>query len=177
MYHAKLGGHLRGDAMADQYRYLLDEKEIPKAWYNVVPDLPRPLPPVLHPGTFKPVGPEDLSPILPMALILQEVSQESWIEIPEPVREVYKLWRPTPLIRAHRLEPPKYALGHAIGLELHERPYLFADVAEPLHEHAALVIEPSGRIGDRVARVGDTWLVEAAGGRDLTSAARSLDIR
>jgi tryptophan synthase beta chain len=90
--------------MADQYRYLLDEKEIPKAWYNVVPDLPRPLPPVLHPGTFKPIGPEDLSPILPMALILQEVSQDRWIEIPEPVREVYKLWRPTPLMRARRLE-------------------------------------------------------------------------
>jgi tryptophan synthase beta chain len=90
--------------MADRYKFLLDEKDIPKAWYNAIPDLPRPLPPVLHPGTLKPVGPEDLSPILPMALILQEVSQESWIEIPEPVREVYKLWRPTPLMRAHRLE-------------------------------------------------------------------------
>lgn len=90
--------------MADQYRYLLDEKDIPKAWYNLVPDLPRPLPPVLHPGTFKPIGPEDLSPILPMALIMQEVSQDSWIEIPEPVREVYKLWRPTPFVRARRLE-------------------------------------------------------------------------
>lgn len=90
--------------MADQYRFLLTEKDIPKAWYNVVPELPRPLPAVLHPGTHKPIGPDDLSPILPMALIQQEVSQESWIEIPEPVREIYKLWRPTPLLRAWRLE-------------------------------------------------------------------------
>lgn len=90
--------------MTDQYRFLLTEKDIPSAWYNVVPDLPRPLPPVLHPGTHRPVGPEDLLPILPMALIQQEVSQESWIEIPDPVRQVYKLWRPTPLVRARRLE-------------------------------------------------------------------------
>lgn len=90
--------------MSDRYRFALDEKDIPKAWYNLVPDLPRPLPPVLHPGTLKPVGPDDLAPILPMALIMQEVSQDRWIEIPEPVREIYKLWRPTPLMRAHRLE-------------------------------------------------------------------------
>jgi tryptophan synthase beta chain len=67
-------------------------------------DLPTPLAPVLHPGTKQPVGPDDLSPIFPMALIGQEVSQERWIEIPEPVRDIYQLWRPTPLYRAHRLE-------------------------------------------------------------------------
>ncbi|MDO8750804.1 MAG: TrpB-like pyridoxal phosphate-dependent enzyme [Dehalococcoidia bacterium] len=83
---------------------LLEEKDIPKAWYNIIPDLPVPLPPVMHPGTKKPIGPDDLSPIFPMALIGQEVSQERYIEIPEEVREVYKLWRPTPLYRAHRLE-------------------------------------------------------------------------
>ena len=83
---------------------LLEEKDIPKAWYNIIPDLPVPLPPIMHPGTKKPVGPDDLSPIFPMALIGQEVSQERYIEIPEEVREVYKLWRPTPLFRAHRLE-------------------------------------------------------------------------
>jgi tryptophan synthase beta chain len=90
--------------MADQYKYQLDEKDIPTAWYNIAPDLPRPMPPVLHPATNKPIGPDDLAPLFPMALIMQEVSQESWIEIPEPVREVYKLWRPTPLFRARRLE-------------------------------------------------------------------------
>jgi tryptophan synthase beta chain len=67
-------------------------------------DLPRPLPPVLHPGTKEPVGPDDLAPLFPMALIMQEVSQERYIEIPEEVREIYKLWRPTPLLRARRLE-------------------------------------------------------------------------
>ncbi|HBY95674.1 MAG: TrpB-like pyridoxal phosphate-dependent enzyme [Ardenticatenaceae bacterium] len=90
--------------MADQYKYMLTEEDIPTAWYNIAPDLPRPLPPVLHPGTGQPIGPDDLAPLFPMALILQEVSQDRWIEIPEPIREVYKLWRPTPLYRAWRLE-------------------------------------------------------------------------
>ena len=85
-------------------KILLEEKDIPKAWYNIIPDLPVPLPPIMHPGTKKPVGPDDLSPIFPMALIGQEVSQERYIEIPEEVREVYKLWRPTPMYRALRLE-------------------------------------------------------------------------
>jgi len=85
-------------------KILLTEKELPTHWYNIQADLPRPLPPVIHPGTKKPIGPQDLAPIFPMALIAQEVSQERWIEIPEEVREVYKLWRPTPLYRAHRLE-------------------------------------------------------------------------
>jgi tryptophan synthase beta chain len=85
-------------------KYLLRESDIPSHWMNLLPDLPgEPIPP-LHPGTLQPVGPDDLSPIFPMSLIMQEVSPEPDIEIPEPVREAYKLWRPTPLIRARRLE-------------------------------------------------------------------------
>jgi tryptophan synthase beta chain len=90
--------------MSKKTKYLLTEKEIPKAWYNIQADLPQPLPPVIHPGTGEPVGPDDLAPLFPMALIAQEVSQERWIEIPDPVRDIYRLWRPTPLYRARRLE-------------------------------------------------------------------------
>src|SRR5512139_3000317 len=85
-------------------KILLDEAQIPRRWYNIAADLPVPLPPPLHPGTMQPVGPDDLAPLFPMELILQEVSTEREIPIPEPVREVFKLWRPSPLIRAHRLE-------------------------------------------------------------------------
>ncbi|HEX9762022.1 MAG TPA: TrpB-like pyridoxal phosphate-dependent enzyme, partial [Acidimicrobiia bacterium] len=85
-------------------KIMLPESEIPTHWYNIVPDLPSPPPPVLHPGTLQPVGPDDLAPLFPMDLILQVVSQESFIEIPEEVREIYRLWRPTPLYRAHGLE-------------------------------------------------------------------------
>jgi tryptophan synthase beta chain len=90
--------------VSDAVRYLLDESGLPKAWYNLAADLPTPLPAVLHPGTHKPIGPDDLAPLFPMPLILQEVSTHREIEIPDPVRDVYKLWRPTPLHRAHRLE-------------------------------------------------------------------------
>ena len=90
--------------MSDTLKYLLDETRLPKDWYNIVADLPRPPEPVLHPGTLKPVGPHDLEPLFPMALIQQEVSAERTIEIPERVREVYRLWRPSPLWRARRLE-------------------------------------------------------------------------
>ncbi|HTM33715.1 MAG TPA: TrpB-like pyridoxal phosphate-dependent enzyme [Vicinamibacterales bacterium] len=90
--------------MGETVKYLLDESRIPKAWYNLMADLPSPPPPVLHPGTLKPVGPDDLAPLFPMSLILQEVSAEREIEIPGPVRDVYKQWRPTPLFRARRLE-------------------------------------------------------------------------
>ena len=83
---------------------LLEESDIPRAWYNIVPDLPVPLPPVIHPGTKQPIGPDDLAPLFPMAIIGQEVSSERYIEIPEEVRDVYRLWRPTPMFRAHRLE-------------------------------------------------------------------------
>jgi tryptophan synthase beta chain len=91
--------------MADEIvRFDLPQSELPRAWYNIQADLPRPLPPVLHPGTHQPVGPDDLAPLFPMALIMQEVSQERYIEIPDEVRDIYKLWRPTPLLRARRLE-------------------------------------------------------------------------
>ncbi len=85
-------------------KILLPEDRIPKQWYNIIPDLPGPLAPVIHPGTMQPVAPEDLLPLFPMGLIEQEVSQQRWIEIPEAVREIYQLWRPSPLFRAHRLE-------------------------------------------------------------------------
>ncbi len=90
--------------MSDTVKYTLPEDRIPKAWYNIASDLKSPLPPVLHPGTKQPVGPDDLAPLFPMSLILQEVSTEREIEIPKPVRDVYRLWRPTPLYRATRLE-------------------------------------------------------------------------
>jgi len=90
--------------MTESVKYLLDESRIPKHWYNVVADLPAPPPPVLHPGTMKPVGPDDLAPLFPMALIAQEVATEREIPIPEPVRDVYRQWRVTPLYRARRLE-------------------------------------------------------------------------
>src|SRR6266446_5140527 len=85
-------------------KFLLDEKDIPTKWYNIQADFKSPLPPPLHPGTGQPIGPADLAPLFPMELIKQEVSRERWIEIPEPVRDAYKLWRPTPLIRALGLE-------------------------------------------------------------------------
>jgi len=87
-----------------QTKFVLDEKDLPSRWYNIAADLPVPLPPVIHPGTLQPIGPSDLAPLFPMEIIKQEVSQERWIEIPEPIRDVYRLWRPTPLYRAHRLE-------------------------------------------------------------------------
>jgi tryptophan synthase beta chain len=90
--------------VAEQTKILLDESEMPSRWYNVVPDLPAPPPPVLHPGTHQPIGPDDLAPLFPMALILQEVSTERYIDIPEEVLDVYRLWRPSPLYRAWRLE-------------------------------------------------------------------------
>ena len=88
----------------NEKKILLDENEMPKEWYNIIPDLPEPLPVPLHPVTEEPVKPEDLEPIFPKALIKQEMSSERWIKIPEEVRDVYRIWRPTPLIRAERLE-------------------------------------------------------------------------
>jgi len=90
--------------MADVIKFLLSEEQIPKSWYNIVADLPSPPPPPLHPGTLQPLGPDDLAPLFPMALIMQEVSADREIEIPGPVREIYKQWRPSPLYRARRLE-------------------------------------------------------------------------
>src|SRR4026209_468322 len=85
-------------------KFLLDEKDIPTKWYNTQADFKTPAPPVLHPGTGQPIGPADLAPLFPMQLIMQEVSQEKYIDIPDEVRDVYKLYRATPLYRARRLE-------------------------------------------------------------------------
>ncbi len=90
--------------MSAPTKFLLDESKMPRHWYNIAADLPVPAPPVLHPGTLQPVGPDDLAPLFPMELIMQEVSTEREVPIPEPVREVFRLWRPSPLVRAHRLE-------------------------------------------------------------------------
>jgi tryptophan synthase beta chain len=90
--------------MQDTVKYVLDESRLPRRWYNIMADLPSPPPAVLHPGTKQPVGPDDLAPLFPMALIAQEVSTEREIDIPEPVREIYRQWRPSPLYRARRLE-------------------------------------------------------------------------
>ncbi len=90
--------------MSDSIKYVLDESRLPKTWYNIVADLPTPPAAVLHPGTHKPIGPDDLAPLFPMSLIQQEVSTEREIEIPKPVRDIYRQWRPTPLYRARRLE-------------------------------------------------------------------------
>ena len=88
----------------DVTKVILDESEIPGAWYNIQPDLPEPAPAVLHPGTHQPIGPDDLAPLFPMALIMQEVSQDRYIDIPGAVLDVYKMWRPTSLYRARLLE-------------------------------------------------------------------------
>src|SRR5262245_37739339 len=92
------------DLPGERTKYVLDESEMPRAWYNVQADLHSPAPPPRHPATGEPIGPADLAPLFPMELIKQEVSQERYIDIPEEVRAVYSLWRPTPLYRAHRLE-------------------------------------------------------------------------
>src|SRR6266540_4163643 len=85
-------------------KILLPESEIPTRWYNIASDMPNPAQPVLHPGTGEPVGPDDLAPLFPMALITQEVSTEAEVAIPDEVLDIYRLWRPTPLYRAHRFE-------------------------------------------------------------------------
>src|SRR5215469_45864 len=91
-------------------KIVLPERDLPRHWYNVLADAPSPPQPVLHPGTGQPVGPDDLAPLFPMDLIMQEVSADREIPIPEEVLDVLRLWRPTPLYRAHRLER---ALGNA----------------------------------------------------------------
>lgn len=88
----------------ERTKFLLTEEQIPKAFYNIAADLPEPAPPPLHPGTGQPIGPQDLAPLFPMELIKQVVSTDREIEIPDPVRQAYALYRPSPLLRAHRLE-------------------------------------------------------------------------
>ena len=107
-------------------KFLLPESELPTHWYNIAADLPKPPPPVLHPGTGQPIGPADLAPLFPMELIKQEVSTERHIEIPDEVREIYKLWRPTPLVRARRLE-------NALGTPAHI--YFKYEGASPVGSH------------------------------------------
>ena len=89
---------------AEQPKFLLDESQLPRRWYNITSDMPSRPQPVLHPGTGEPVGPDDLAPLFPMELIGQEVSEDAEIAIPDEVLDIYALWRPTPLYRAHRLE-------------------------------------------------------------------------
>jgi len=87
-----------------QYKYLLEEKELPTHWYNVIPDMKTPPPPYRHPATLELMTPDDLAPVFPQALIMQEASPERWIEIPEEVQDVLRMWRPSPLYRAARWE-------------------------------------------------------------------------
>jgi tryptophan synthase beta chain len=92
------------DLPGERTKYILDEEQIPRRWYNIQADLPTPLPPVLHPGTAEPIGPADLLPLFPLEIIKQEVSQERYIDIPDEVLEIFRMYRPTPLYRARRLE-------------------------------------------------------------------------
>lgn len=87
-----------------QKKIFLNESEMPQYWYNIVADMPNKPLPALHPGTRQPIGPDDLSPIFPMELIKQEVSTEQYIEIPDQVQDIYRIWRPTPVMRAYGLE-------------------------------------------------------------------------
>ncbi len=95
-----------------QVKFVLNEDEMPRVWYNIMADLRNPPAPVLHPGTHQPVTPADLAPLFPMSLILQEVSTERYIDIPEPIRDVYRQWRPSPLFRARRLEKALDTTAH-----------------------------------------------------------------
>ena len=88
----------------ERTKFILSEEEMPTSWYNILADLPEPLSPALHPATKEPIKPEDLAPLFPRALIEQEMSTERYIEIPEEIQEVYRLWRPTTIYRARRLE-------------------------------------------------------------------------
>ncbi len=89
---------------AESTHFTLDESQIPAAWFNVVPSMPTPPSPPIHPGTKQPIGPDDLAPLFPMALIGQEVTTEEWVDIPGPVMDIYKMYRPSPVVRARRLE-------------------------------------------------------------------------
>src|SRR3954470_23613774 len=94
----------RPSAMGETVKYILDETRIPRDWYNIIAALPEPPAPPLHPGTLQPCGPADLAPLFPPELILQEVTAERHVPVPEPVRGLWRQWRPSPLVRARRLE-------------------------------------------------------------------------
>ena len=136
-----------------QTKFVLDESRIPRSWYNIAADLPVPQAPPLHPGTHQPIGPDDLAPLFPMALIGQEVSGEREIEIPEPVRDAYRLYQPSPLYRAHRLEAvsavqragPVQRVGLADGLRDLDLAILADDLLDELHrEQRREVPRPDG---------------------------------
>ena len=123
-------------------KILLDEGEMPTQWYNVVPDLPTPPPPVLHPGTLQPVGPDDLAPLFPMDLILQEVTQERYIDIPGEVLDVYRLWRPSPAVP----RPPAGEGARHPGPDLLQvRGRLPGRLAQAEHRGAAGVLQRARR--------------------------------
>ena len=154
-------------------QFVLDESRIPRAWYNIAADLPVPLSPPLHPGTHQPIGPADLAPLFPMALIVQEVSGEREIEIPDPVREAYQLYRPSPLYRAHRLEKALDTPAHIY--------YKYEGVSpagQPQAEHGdpAGVLQQAGgrhaaRDRDRRRPVGERAVVR---GRDVRARGQGL---
>src|ERR1044072_569298 len=135
-----------------RHRITLDESDLPTRWYNVLHDLPTPPPPVLHPGTGEPVGPDDLTPLFPMDLILQEVSGDQYVEIPGEVLDVYALWRPSPLFRAHRLEK---ALGTPARI------YYKYEGVSPAGSH-----KPNTAVAQAVykAKAGSRRLTTASGG-------------
>ena len=118
-----------------QKKYLIDEERIPRRWYNIAPDFPEPPAPPLHPGTGQPVGPDDLAGLFPMGLIAQEASTERYIDIPDEVREIYKIWRPTPLIRASGLE-------RALGLRDDQRIFFKYEGVSPSGSHKSNTAVP-----------------------------------
>jgi tryptophan synthase beta chain len=118
-----------------QKKYLIDEERIPRRWYNIAPDFPEPPAPPLHPGTGQPVGPDDLAALFPMGLIAQEASTERYIDIPDEVREIYKIWRPTPLIRASGLE-------RALGLRDDQRIFFKYEGVSPSGSHKSNTAVP-----------------------------------
>ena len=160
--------------MSDQVKYVLDESRLPEAWYNIAADLPEPPPPVLHPGTGQPVGPDDLAPLFPMAIIGQEVSTDRLIAIPEEVRCVYRQWRPTPLYRARRLEQRARDAGAHL---LQVRGRLADRLAQAEHRGRAGVLQQAGRreAPDDRDRRGAVGLGARVRRRDLRARGRRLD--
>ena len=124
---------------ADYSKILLDESEMPTQWYNVIPDLPTPPPPPLHPGTHEPIGPDDLAPLFPMALIMQEVSTDSFIDIPGGVLDVYKLWRPSRCFGATPRGAARYPCPHLLQVRRRESGRL----PQAQHLRAAGLLQPS----------------------------------
>ena len=104
MQHRGRGPRVLRVSDPKQTKVVLDESQMPTHWYNIVADLPTPPAPHLHPGTNQPLVPEDLAALFPSGLIEQEASTQRWIEIPAEVHDIYRLWRPSPFYRAHRLE-------------------------------------------------------------------------